>query len=81
MPQADGPANSSASGMGPHPSVEARAEATRDADPGGAVGRGQRQMQHDATHRDHNLSSQFQETLAQARDLRSGVAGRCWIWT
>ena len=34
-------------------------------------------MQHNATHRDHHLSAQFQEMFAQGRDLRPGVVGPC----
>jgi hypothetical protein len=42
-----------------------------------AVRKRLRQVQHNATHRDHHLSAQFQEMIAQGRDLRPGVVSPC----
>jgi hypothetical protein len=36
-------------------------------------GKRSRQVQHDAPHRDDDLSPQFEETFAQGRDLRPGL--------
>src|ERR1035437_4130541 len=43
------------------------------------IGKRARQVEHNATHRNHDLSAQFQEAFAQGRNLRPSMASRSQV--